>query len=49
MVSSRTVDKNKTFSCPKKYFQKNNFKYEILNRLYFGPNFVFLGDYFRAF
>ena len=24
-----------------KYFQKKNSKYEILNHLYFGPNFVF--------
>ena len=36
----------------KNLFQKNNFKYEILNHLYFGPNFIFLGtagDSFRAF
>ena len=26
--------------CPKKYVQKKNSKYEILNHLYFGPNFV---------
>ena len=26
----------------KKYFQKKNYKYEILNHLYFGPSFVFL-------
>ena len=26
---------------PKKYFQKQNYKYEILNHLYFGPSFVF--------
>ena len=28
---------------PKKYFQKKNCKYEILNHLYFGPSFVFWG------
>ena len=28
-------------------FEKKNSKYEILNHLYFGPNFVFLGDCFR--
>ena len=27
----------------KKYFQKKNCKYEILNHLYFGPSFVFWG------
>ena len=43
------VDEYKKVSCPKKYFQKNIFKYEILNHLYFAPNFVFLGDCFRAF
>ena len=26
---------------PKKYFQKRNYKYKILNNLYFGPSFVF--------
>ena len=26
---------------PKKYFQKKNYKYKILNNLYFGPSFVF--------
>ena len=26
---------------PKKYFQKKNYKKEILNHLYFGPSFVF--------
>ena len=30
-------------TCPKHYFQKKNSKYDILNHLYFGPNFVFLG------
>ena len=30
-------------------FEKNNSKYEILNNLYFGPNFVFSGYYFREF
>ena len=29
--------------CSKTYFQKKNYKYEILNHLYFGPNFVFWG------
>ena len=29
--------------CSKTYFQKKNDKYEILNHLYFGPNFVFWG------
>ena len=29
-------------------FEKNP-KYEILNNLYFGPNFAFLGYYFREF
>ena len=33
------VDEYKKVVCPKKYFQKSNFKYEILNNLYFGPNF----------
>ena len=28
---------------PKKYFQKMNYKYEILNHLYLGPSFVFWG------
>ena len=28
---------------PKNYFQKKNYKYEILNHLYFGPSFVFSG------
>ena len=28
---------------PKKYFQKKNYKYEILNHLYFGPSFNFCG------
>ena len=37
-------DKYKKVVCPKKYFQKNNFKYEILSILYFGPNFVFWGN-----
>ena len=31
------------------YFQNKNFKYKILNLLYFGPNFIFCGDCFRAF
>ena len=26
-----------------KYFQKKNYKYEILNHLHFDPNFVFRG------
>ena len=30
-------------------FKKWNFKYEILNHLYFGPNFPCLVDCFRAF
>ena len=38
------VDEYNKFVCPKKYFQKNNFKYEILSNLCFGPNFVFLGN-----
>ena len=29
--------------CLKKYFEKQNYKYEILNDLYSGPNFVFWG------
>ena len=29
--------------------KKNNSKYEILNHLYFDPNFVFWGDCFRVF
>ena len=29
--------------CLKQYFQKRNYKYEIFNHLYFGPNFVFWG------
>ena len=29
--------------------KKKNSKYEILNYLYFGPNFVFWGDCFRVF
>ena len=29
--------------CSKKYFQKTNYKYEILHYLYFGSNFVFWG------
>ena len=28
---------------PKKYFQKKNYKYGILNHLYFGPSFVVWG------
>ena len=28
---------------PKKYFQKKNYKYEILNHLYFGQSFVIWG------
>ena len=28
---------------PKKYFQKKNYKYQILNDLYFGPSFFFGG------
>ena len=28
---------------PKKYFQKENYKYEVLNHLSFGTSFVFLG------
>ena len=31
------------------YFRNKNFKYKILNLLYFGPNFIFCGDCFRAF
>ena len=31
------------------FFWKKNSKYEILNNLYFGPNFVFLGYYFSEF
>ena len=27
--------------CPKKVFQKYNFKYEVLNHLYFGPMSIF--------
>ena len=30
-------------------FEKNNSKDEILNHLYFGPNFVFLGTVLRCF
>ena len=26
---------------PEKIFSKNNFKYDLLKHLYFGPNFVF--------
>ena len=33
----------KKIVCPKKKFQKNNFKYEILNHLYFSPNLFFVG------
>ena len=42
-MSTGTCDEYKKFVCPKKYFQKSNFKYEILNHLYFGPNFFFWG------
>ena len=37
------VDEYTKVVCSKKYFQKNAFKYEILNNLYFGPIFYFLG------
>ena len=37
------MDEYKKIVCPKKYFQNNDFKYEILNHLYFGPNFIFGG------
>ena len=37
------VDAYEIVVYPKKYFQRNNFKHEILNHLYFGPNFGFLG------
>ena len=33
----------------KKYFQKKTSKHEILNHLYFGPNFVILGTALRCF
>ena len=33
----------------KKYFQKKTSKHEILNHLYFGPNFVILGTALRWF
>ena len=34
---------------PKKHFQKKNYKYDILNHLYFGPSFVFQGTALRRF
>ena len=38
---------------PKKYFRKLNYRYEILNQLYFGPSFVFwrtaLGHFSQCF
>ena len=38
---------------PKKYFRKLNYRYEILNQLYFGPSFVFwrtaLGHFSQRF
>ena len=34
---------------PKKHFQKKNYKYDILNHLYFGPSFVFWGTALRRF
>ena len=37
------VNEYKKVVYPKKYFQKNDFKYEIFNHLYFGSNFVFWG------
>ena len=37
------LDKYKNFVCLKYYFQKKNSRYEILNNLYVGSNFVFLG------
>ena len=47
-MSTGTCGRVKNVVCPKLYFQKKNPKYEILNHLYFGPNFAF-GDCFRAF
>ena len=47
------MDEYKKIVCPKIFFQKNNFKYEILNHLYFGPNFFFgetaLGRFSQVF
>ena len=38
---------------PKKYFRKLNYRYKILNQLYFGPSFVFwrtaLGHFSQCF
>ena len=42
------MDEYKNVVCPKYYFQKKNSKYDILNHLYFGPNFV-LGTALRRF
>ena len=46
--SLKRVDEYKNVVCPKYYFQKKNSKYDILNHLYFGPNFV-LGTALRRF
>ena len=40
-----SVDEYKNVVSPKLNFQKGNSQYEILNRVYFGPNFTF-GDFF---
>ena len=40
-----SVDEYKNVVSPKLNFQKGNSQYEILNHVYFGPNFTF-GDFF---
>ena len=40
-----SVDEYKNVVSPKLNFQKGNSQYEILNHVYFGPNFSF-GDFF---
>ena len=39
LCSVERVDEYEKVVCPRQYFQKKNSKYEILNHLYFGPNF----------
>ena len=43
------MDEYEKVVCPKKYFQKKNSKYEILNYLNFGPNFVLWGTALGCF
>ena len=53
MMSTETCGRIQKNCMPENFFSKNNIRYEILNHLYFGPNFFFrrtaLGGFSQCF